>query len=271
MGPSAPIDSATFWLNLNDNGLVAFLGLVNGSTQSALFAGKNEADLLLLRSFPVGTNPAIRPQVANTDDIVYFDGGSAVNVVHHPSGTSDIVSSAFVVSSDRPGISANGKYVVFAGSKGGIPGVYMVRRNPDYYDWQLVNTIGSAATAEGVFTTFTPSTRYAVSVIPDPDDPIFGTSSITVVFAGTRSYLPVGGPSVTREGVYRLRVSVNELNNTLTKLGPPEVIVEKTGILAVNGKTVASFDLWDPLSDNGRYVALWVSFTDGTSGILRAR
>lgn len=271
MGPAAPIDSATFWLNLNDNGLVAFLGLVNGSTQSALFAGKNEADLLSLRKFPVGTNPGIRPQVANTDDIVYFDGSSAVNVVHHPSGTSDIVSSSFVVTSDRPGISADGSYVVFAGSKGGIPGVYLVRRNPDYYDWQLVDTTGSAATAEGVFTTFTPSTRYAVSVTPDPDDPTFGTSSITVVFAGTRSYLPVGGSLITREGVYRLRVSVNELNNTLTKLGPPEIIVEKTGILAVNGKTVASFDLWDPLSDDGRYVALWVSFTDGTSGILRAR
>ena len=110
LGPSAPFDSATFWLDMNDNGIVTFLGFVNGSTQNALLSGKDETDLLRVLEFPAGTFPAVRPQAAFTDDVVFFDGNGAVKVMAPGAvGPTTIASaSTYAITANRPGISADG-------------------------------------------------------------------------------------------------------------------------------------------------------------------
>lgn len=278
LAPSAPFDSATFWLDINDNGVVAFFGLVDGSTKSAIFAGKDEVNLKRLIDFPAFTSPALRPQIAinrnsNVDEVVFLDNSistsQTVNVVQNPSKTKETVASTpeFKFKTDRPGISADGEFVAFAAENGGQNGLFLFRRGILPAHWKVVNTDGDKDTTQGVFTAFTSASRYAVASTVIKDD----SRIVTILFAGTRSYTPAGElSSVTREGIYRVVVKVDKFNK-FEVLSPPTVIVEKGVVLALNSKTVSNFDLWDPLSDNSQFVAFWVSFTDGTQAILRGR
>ena len=107
--------------------------------------------------------------------------------------------------------------------------------------------------------------------------------AVRLVFAATRTYTPAGAitPLAPREGIFLVDVTIDD-QDVLTVLAPPKLIAEVgekyadfTGITDAiwdpAGKTIASFDLWDPLSDNGTYVGFWASFNDGTSAILRSR
>ena len=82
--PAADFDSATTFVNINDQGVVAFPGLVGGSTRTALFAGSTSN---LENLWEITTSATIRPQISNTNDVVYRDNLNRVVVRRYPDAT----------------------------------------------------------------------------------------------------------------------------------------------------------------------------------------
>jgi hypothetical protein len=92
-------------------------------------------------------------------------------------------------------------------------------------------------------------------------------TNINIVFVASRSYLnSTGGVTKTVYGVYHLSTIAvgtgNQVAYTNVHIEPivevGNVITDASGI----GRTVADFDLWDPISKNGIYAGFWVQFTD---------
>jgi hypothetical protein len=129
---------------MNDDGVVAFVGQVDGSTRSALFAGRDGSDLLELMRFSQFTFPAVRPQISDTGEIVLRDEAGAINVISSTGGDADIIAAApgFDSIGDRPGISAEGRFVAFTGTNDGSPGVFLAERLGGRAEegWMLVGT-----------------------------------------------------------------------------------------------------------------------------------
>jgi hypothetical protein len=69
-----------------------------------------------------------------------------------------------------------------------------------------------------------------------------------------------------------MTLTIDKITGEKTIREPAKAIVEKgTDFKISEGETknISSFDLWDPLSDNGRFIAFWMGFSDGTAAIVR--
>lgn len=264
-------NSASFFQDINDSGVVAFPVLVNGSTQTALYAGDTAANLVALDTFPAFVNLTLRPQISNTNDIVYLDDQGNIKRAAYPAATTEILSPASTCSgqSQRPGISGDGVFVAFAGTCGGKTGIWLIGRfgadgNISFPIWDT--TKGDATTLAGVFSAFNATTRYGVASVQQAD----GSYALTIVFAGTRSYTVNGVAKSNVSGVYRMSaVAYRDKSSVhhIDVVSPPKKLIEAGDIL--NGHTVSLFDLWDPVSRSGGWISFWVSFTDTQSAVIR--
>jgi hypothetical protein len=261
-------DSAAFFLDVNDAGLVAFQALVNGSSSTALMAGTNEAVLDTLVSF--AGSVAIRPQVSGSNDIVFRKPDGTVTVISYvgsglPNPQSSIAGPpAYSNVGDRPGISSDGRFVAFTGSTAAGAGIHLANRGVQPAGIStLVDTTGNPASATGQFLSFGLDKRVAVANMAGSN----GGRQIRVLFAGQRLRLAEG--NAAKDGIY---VVDSQLSATgqLTP-GLPRKILQVGDVIVIGGadETVSGFDLWDPLSDDGRVTAFWVSFQSGKQAVLR--
>jgi beta-lactam-binding protein with PASTA domain len=259
-------DSATSFVDINDNNVVTFPGLVSGSTQTALFAGSSRVNLTRLRIFPVGVSPIIRPQISQTNEIVYRDDAGQVAVQMFPTATLQTISGAHLSAiGQAPGISSDGRFVAFTATNAGQQGVYVVRRGALPLELPIANTLGNPNSAGGRFDSFDVASRYAISSATQAN----GDTTLTVLFMATRTFLDQSAQQQrTATGLFRVNVTLRAAGTNI--VSAPEVILQAGDILT-NGKTVSTISVWDPLSDSGTYIGASVGFTDGQRAVVRAR
>jgi hypothetical protein len=261
-------DSAAFFVDVNDAGIVAFQALVNGSTSTALMAGFSEVVLDTLVSF--AGNVAIRPQVSGSNDIVFRKPDGTVTVINYvgsglPNPQSTIAGSpAYSSVGDRPGISSDGMFVAFTGSTAAGAGIHLASRGVQAAALStLVDTSGDPASATGQFQSFGLDKRVAVANMAGSN----GGRQIRVLFTGQRLRLAEG--NAAKDGIYVVDSQLSAAGQLTPGLS--RKILQVGDVVQIGGasETVAAFDLWDPLSDDGRVTAFWVSFLSGKQAILR--
>jgi hypothetical protein len=274
--PRTPdFDSATGFVDLNDEGVATFLALVNGSTQYAVFAGSSRFNLKALNIFPAGETPLIRPQISNEKmpAIVYRDDSNNVvlnNFMNPTLPATEAVSAIWGDYSsigDEPGISGDGNIIVFTGTLAGQPTIQLVQRRPDGKTvaprrFTLVDTSGDPTSAAGQFASFSLTDRVAaVSTLTATGDDF-----VTVVFAGTRKFTKSDGTSQQVSGAFQVDARVTP--DGVLGTAPIRPLIQ-VGDVLYNGKTVSAVSLWDPISKAGKYKAFLVTFTDGSTGVVR--
>ena len=108
-------DSATSFVDINDSGVVAFTGLVNGSLDTAVLAGDAEPPIPLVAYF--GVHSSIKPQISNTNRVVFRDPDDSIVVFAYPGATLAFTaadgSDGFFLTGTMPGISPDGQVVAF--------------------------------------------------------------------------------------------------------------------------------------------------------------
>jgi hypothetical protein len=241
--------------------------------------------LQTLASFVDGPSVHYRPQIASNNSVVYADPSGDIVVANAVTGAAGTVSAPPAISSvsDRPGISADGNWVAFTGTlkdataslfiasaipsvtagpgpsfSGPVAVIYAGAGGDPNYPNSQFNSFGIRPTAGS------DGTRFGISAQPMPDG---SGTNINIVFVASRSYLnSTGGVTKTVYGVYHLSTIAvgtgNQVAYTNVHIEPivevGNVITDASGI----GRTVADFDLWDPISKNGIYAGFWVQFTD---------
>jgi hypothetical protein len=298
LNSNIPFDSASFFQSENNNGVVAFPALVNGSAQTDILAGSSQASLNDVQAVMDGS-VALRPQIADASpgnqadpssaNVVYQDSlkdivvGFASSVVQQPIVIA--LNSQYSGSSQRPGISSDGQFVVFEATgptaAGNLPAVFVARISAAGVQ-QLVpipglDTSGDPTTLTGQFTAFRPDTRYGVAATANGD----GTYSLKIVFGATRSFTDSSGVShVGVQGIYKatalfdpisnLTNASGQKGNTVVLTGGPSKLIEiGDAIPAGAAQHVSAFDLWEPLArGSAGKMAFWVSFQEGGQAIL---
>jgi len=173
---------------------------------------------------------------------------------------------AFAFTGTHPGISASGEFVAFLGDRGFGEGIFLSENRAGGRTWAVAGErdiplplqhyasrqsliparLGSAAALEEGFTDFDDGQRVGVA----------GSGDVaTVMFAAARG---------NEHGVSSVDVTLRD--GELQSVSTPKRIVFEG--LALGGSTVTGFALHDPLNRHGR-VAVWVTFADGTQGVLR--
>lgn len=164
---------------------------------------------------------------------------------------------------EKPDISDNGDFVVFAGNRGAGDGVYVGYRT-DGGQPVVAPVAGDGADA---FTAIDRDQRVCVREIQservqqptDPNASVPRRSLLSVCFVGTK-----GGV----QGVWVVDVLASRTDaNLFVRKGEPHLVAAVGGI--VGGKTISSLTLSDSLNPCSS-VACRASFSDGTAGVLRA-
>lgn len=247
---------------VNDNGLVAFQGFYNG--KSALIAGAGIADLISLRTFDDNFFELVL-DIANTGDIVYRDHTNNIVVQKYPSTSVDTLTNvAYLdIKQSPPGISGDGKLVVFAGADSAGPGIFVVERAPVRKTFKIVDTHGDPLSAGGKFTALAEINgsfgRVAISTTAQTN----GETRVTVVFTGQRTISELANDV---DGIFRVTGMLSADGEALT-LGVPIKVLQYDDKLS-NEKYVRHFDF--SLSQSGEYIGIWVSFADGSQAVVRA-
>ena len=290
--------SAAFFQDMNDAGVVAFPGLDTSFINQVLLAGdgsffnsiQNTHALQTLATLPF-PGVLLRPQIASTNDVVYEDAAGDIVVSRYnptvASPTPNMVAPATVFSnlSDRPGISADGNWVAFGGTLQGLnPGLFVARATPGASapfsgakGLLFTGPGGDPTNANAMFNSFgqRPSggNDLARFGIADPG------AQLSIIFVASRSYLDPTSHAVTKTvyGIYRLQTTVSGGGNATTytnmliqPLAEVGNVLEDTQGNATVTRTVADFDLWDPISKDGAYAGFWVQFMEtGASGPIQ--
>ena len=289
---SVDFAAATDYVDMNDAGVVVFAALDPSFTFEQLLAGDGAgtpvSDLQTLASFVDGPSVKFRPQIASTNDVVYMDGTGDIVVTRWAplgAGVPRPVASAPAFSnlSDRPGISADGNWVAFAGTEttlgSSYDGVFLAAAVaggsvPSYAITYNGSTPllytgpgGDPSGTNAQFNSFgirpsagSDGTRFGIAATPSPD----GTGiNVSMVFVASRTYLST---ATTVYGVYHLtalatgsgaataysNIQIDPIVETL------QTLPDGTGVT----RTVEDFDLWDPISKNGEYAGFWVQFKE---------
>jgi hypothetical protein len=246
----ALFDGAIGFPDINDQGVVAFPAAQG--TQSLLLAGTAEPPTELARYF--GT-VSLRPSISNDDQVVVRDGQGRIVSLLYPSGAQTVIagsSQGFTLASigSRPGISKNGDAVAFVGDQGSGPGIYVSIR-----DGASRSIFPMALSPEVSAVDGEQRAGVIASGTLDPGDEL----AVSVVFAGTRGGL---------QGVYLVPAVFAKENGVIQQYLGNIVRISAIGEV-VGGRTITSFDLYDPINDN-QSVAFWAGFSDGTSGVVLA-
>jgi len=302
--------AATDYVDMNDAGVAVFAALDPTFTYEQLLAGDGlPGDLQTLASFTDGPSVRFRPQIASTNDAVYEDGNGNIVVTRYNrsgAGTPRVVAPASTYSavSDRPGISADGNWVAFAGSvtaPSAYTGLYLAVATPGEAEPTYTVTYnganstpllytgpgGDPSTTDAQFNSFgvrptagSDGTRFGIAAQPAADG---SGTNISVVFVAQRAYFdPLTHlPTTTVYGVYHLTALASGAGSATSYSNVQiDPIVEVGDILGDGigiNRTVADFDLWDPVSKNGMYAGFWVQFVETTpsgtaiQGVVRRR
>ncbi len=291
--PSGFFASATSFVDMNDAGVVAFPALDPTFTFEMLMAG-NGTFGTTLATFADNASTQLRPQIASTNDVVYEEPTTNIVVTRYAgSGTSRTVasSSAFTALSDRPGISADGNWVAFGGTQTGsstaglfvavaTPGAaeppYTIPAGPTGSP-SLVSTGpgGDSSDPNAQFISFgvrpsagSDATRFGIAAQPTPDGK---ATQLSIIFVAQRSYFdPLTHVlNNTVYGVYHLTVIATGTGSSTTyssiQIDPIVEVGDKLSDGIGINRTIADFDLWDPVSKNGTYAGFWVQFLEPSS------
>lgn len=244
-------DSCVSFLDINDAGVVGFVGLVGGSSSLALFAGSGQS--LTQLALYSGITTLLRPQISENNKIVIRDNLNRIISWTYPSGTEVYVGTAsgFSATGAWPGISASGNVVAFWGNRGNGEGLFV--SVPGATARHVVRIAGEGSDG---FTDFDENQR--IGVISEGLQPT--SQLMSLVFAGTLS---------GAAGLYTVDAHVEEVAGApVARIGRP-LTVARPGD-AIGSKTLGtSLVLTDPCNRCGQ-VVFTASFTDGTTGVVRA-
>lgn len=247
-------DSAQSFVDINANGVVAFAGLINGSSSTALFAGDARPPVQLA---VYSGSVQLRPQISDTNEVVVRDNLGRIIVWPYPSGSPTIVASTtngFVLASTglRPGISSDGKGSAFVGDRGLGVGLYAGLRTGT--TWSAVPVSGPE-TADGL-TGFVSDARVGISrrefkIGPDT------TEEVTAAFVASS-----GGV----QGLYRR--TLRRVNGTLQTTPAAELLVAIGDTLRAGGPTITSINLGGDVINADGVVAAGVSLSNGGTAAI---
>jgi hypothetical protein len=155
------------------------LGLINNSSQTALFAGSSLPPTQLAQW---NLNIPIRPQISGGGRIVVRDNLDRILAFPFPSTTSEFVagsSNGFATTGRMPGISRDGNVIAFVGTRNGEGAFVAIRDSSNA--WQ-----DRSRRRRGHATPSPTSTRTSAFCVRASGD-LFSGMSITVLFGATRS------------------------------------------------------------------------------------
>jgi hypothetical protein len=275
--------------------VVAFPALDTNFLNQELLAGNglpfssffNTHGLQTLATEPDTAGIFLRPQIASNNTVVYEDAsGNIVVNQYNPSVSSPtptVIAPATITAnvSDRPGISADGNWVAFGGTLTGLnPGLFVSQSASSGSGPKLLLVTGAGGdptTPNAMFNSFgvrpsagSDQARFGIAAQPTP-----AGVELTVVFVAQRSYLDPTTHAVTSTvyGIYRLSAIATIVGGAatyqVTHVDPivevGNTIPDSQGGVAVT-RTVADFDLWDPVSKDGVYAGFWVQFKETGAG-----
>lgn len=248
-------DSCQLYCDVNDNGIVAFSGLIGGSTATALFAGSTEPPTQLA-TYPGIT--FVRPQISNDNRIVFRDNQSTIRLMTYPVGAAESIagtSNGFAFVGMEPGISPDGTVVAFGGDRGAGPGVFVAVSFSG--GRQIVRVAGEGM---DIFSSLSTDSRVGVT----SRGSIATGQEIAVFFTGTQTEPPAA--AVT--GAFAIGIRVAEVGGAVeTQLLGEGVPVLVSG-QSVGGHVVSSVILNDPVNVH-RGAAAWASTQGGDSAVVR--
>jgi beta-lactam-binding protein with PASTA domain len=280
--PSGAFASALSYVDMNDAGVVVFPSLDPTFSFEQLMAG-NGGGLNTFASFADNAGTLLRPQIASNNFVVYANPSGGIVVTNALTNATALVAQppAITAVSDRPGISADGNWVAFGGTLTNLGPALLISSatasgssSPSFSAPVAVLFAGPGGdpTPNAQFNSFgvrpsagSDGTRFGIATTPTPGG---SGTNITIVFVASRSYLDPTTHAVTKTvyGVYHLSAiatgSGNAAAYTNVQIDP---IVEVGDVLpdgAGVSRTVADFDLWDPVSKNGTYAGFWVQFLE---------
>jgi len=240
-------DSVITLCDINDSGVVSGVALIGGSTSTALVAGATSPPTQLA---VYSGAQSIRPQIANTGDVVIRDNIGRIISWNYPSGAATVYAGSTTgfdsTTGRRPGISKDGAIVGFTGNRGFGPGVFV--SIPDGAGGRTIRAIAGEGDS---FTGFFDEQRVGVC-----DTLVNSTDRIVqVVFAGIKN-------GVT--GVYT--ASVTSTGGIVTVSTPVKLLAVGDSVSGVPG-TVTGFTLYNAINANG-IIAFSATFSGGQTAIL---
>jgi hypothetical protein len=245
----ANFDSGQLHLDLNDNGVMCFVALTNGSATTAIFAGGAQPPTLLAS---YSGSQSLRPAIANTNVVVLREPTGSIVGWSYPSGAQKLYAagSAFTMTGRKPGISSDGRAVAFVGAQGGPEGIFVSLAASTGQSLQRIAGGGFDA-----FTDFVDLDR--VGVISSGDTVV--GQKFTVSFLGTQA---------GEIGLYTVESTALESGGVVSVTSQPARRVTKVNS-SVGGKKILGLSLHDSPNASGA-LAFWAVFSDGTQGVLRA-
>lgn len=252
-------NSATFYLDINDNGVVAFTALTDASTTLSLFAGSSEPPVRLMDLAAGGPLPIVRPQLSNSDHIVLRNQGSNIVVCRYPTAALETV--ATHAAGEAPGISPDGSTLAFLRDSGDGISLHLAVLDPlEVRSWVVLSNVIGATLG---FEAFSATDRTAVLSQGNP----LVEQKVTLAFSGTRHGQP---------GIYAVDVVIRDVARSgeprdlrVVPISVTPVVLEGLEV-GTTGKVFSSGILWDPINRYGD-LAIRAAFTDGTFGIIRGR
>ncbi|MBL8763472.1 MAG: hypothetical protein JNM07_04300 [Phycisphaerae bacterium] len=248
----AVVSSVLGFPDIDDEGYMITAALTNSSTNAGIVWGSN-VNTRYVRSFGP-TSTRLRPQLSNTDEAVLRDQNGRILLIDYLVGADEVIAPApgnAALALVRPGVSADAHAVGYVTDVGQGQGVYLSVRgtNPDtsaYVRYTL------ASTADGY--AFPDEQRVGVWTRVNSDDSDYRFAG--AVFAAIKDGVL---------GVYTSSVSI--FDKVAIPVGPP-VLVMKVGDV-VDGRTISSISLYDPVDQHGN-IAVLAGFSSGGTGIVRA-
>ena len=273
-------DSLQTFTAINDEGDVAYVGLNEDGGVREIEEAPADAPGTTLTVAGVPTSEvnangsdtpvaSPRPQLTADGDVLVYDPSLTSLALFDPSDdTAKVIASpddGFTWIGQSPGVSADGRIVVFTGDRGNGPGLFA-----SYASGGSSRTIIRLA-GEGVdgFTDFDPLQAVRVN---DTESTERGA---TVVFEGT---------SNLGTGIYTTRISFfGDAADDFDPADPNKVTVSGATPVALDGDviqapsnsapavTISSVSLWNGINDENRgEIAFWAQLSDGSQSIITA-
>lgn len=231
VSPPIDWDSAASFVDINDLGVASVVALIGGSTSTAVLGGS--ARPLSQLAPPYSGVQLIRPQIANTGEVVFRDNIGRIIIFSAFGGGGEVIAGTTQgfssATNRRPGISADGKAVGFVGNHGFGVGAYVSFKRSD--GTRIIFPIDG----EDLNTSF-------------PDDQRVGVEHMKV--GPTLDRIMVGYVA-TVGGVTQVRRRDAFLSNdSLISVSPAETVIA-VGQSLPSGGTVTGLSLYDPITKKG--------------------
>jgi beta-lactam-binding protein with PASTA domain len=251
-------DSATPFISINDNGGIAFTALTGGSTALTLFQSSVGNAFIGAPPTPVAsfsTTSNLRPQLANDGTIIVRNDVN--QIVAYNGGAISYVAAGgnFTSVAALPGISTDGQAVGFLGNDGSGMGIFA--NVPVHGTRQTLSVLRSSPTG---IVSFSTADRIAITSVGNLNGDVPAAQTLRVVFVGQD-----GNGSC----VFELEATVNlddVVSGPYVETSNPICLVRYGE--SIGGKLLSNASLYSPISRGGN-IAFWVSFSDGSQGILR--